>query len=83
MTKLIYIRILAILYFTVFLFFQVAEMFQKKGNKKTQKKCRSGLDLLFDGETLEGWEVTQFGTQGPVQVSDGNIVWAWAMDVRA
>ena len=29
---------------------------------------------IFDGKTLEGWEVTQFGTQGLVSVSDEKIV---------
>ena len=29
---------------------------------------------IFDGKTLEGWEVTQFGTQGLVSVSDGKII---------
>ena len=31
-------------------------------------------EKLFDGETLDGWEITSFGTQGPVLVSEGNIV---------
>ncbi|MBW6534811.1 MAG: DUF1080 domain-containing protein [Mariniphaga sp.] len=47
----------------------------KKETKTTQTKSADpGWILLFDGESLEGWEVTQFGTQGPVQVSDGNIL---------
>lgn len=29
---------------------------------------------LFDGETLNGWEITNFGPQGPVYVSGGKIV---------
>jgi hypothetical protein len=29
---------------------------------------------LFDGETLANWEITNFGTQGEVHVSDGEIV---------
>ncbi len=33
-----------------------------------------GWSLLFDGETMENWEITQYGPQGPVQVSGGNIV---------
>jgi hypothetical protein len=33
-----------------------------------------GWELLFDGKTLNGWEITSFGTQGPVQVSEGSIV---------
>jgi len=30
--------------------------------------------LLFDGQTLNGWEITNFGPQGPVYVSGGNIM---------
>ena len=29
---------------------------------------------LFNGQDLEGWEITSFGTQGPVQVTDHSIV---------
>lgn len=29
---------------------------------------------IFDGKTLSGWEVTNFGPQGPVSVSGGNII---------
>ncbi len=29
---------------------------------------------LFDGKSLESWEITQFGTQGPVTVTGGKIV---------
>lgn len=29
---------------------------------------------LFNGQTLDGWEVTDFGTQGPVYVSDNSII---------
>jgi hypothetical protein len=29
---------------------------------------------LFNGKTLDGWEVTNFGPQGPVYVSGGQIV---------
>ncbi len=30
--------------------------------------------ILFDGETLDGWEITDFGLQGPVYVEEGLIV---------
>ncbi len=30
--------------------------------------------LIFNGKTLEGWEVTNFGPQGPVTVSGGEII---------
>jgi len=29
---------------------------------------------LFDGQTLGKWKVTEFGTQGPVEVKDGRLV---------
>ena len=29
---------------------------------------------LFNGKTLEGWKITQYGTEGPVLVSDGKII---------
>ena len=31
-------------------------------------------NLLFDGRTLEGWEITNFGPQGPVYVSGDAII---------
>lgn len=33
-----------------------------------------GWISLFDGETLSGWEITPFGTEGPVQVSGSKII---------
>jgi len=30
--------------------------------------------LLFNGKNLDNWEITEFGTQGPVFVSDGKII---------
>lgn len=29
---------------------------------------------LFNGQTLEGWTVTSYGTEGPVSVADGKII---------
>lgn len=29
---------------------------------------------LFDGKSLSGWEVTNFGPQGPVSLSDGSVI---------
>ena len=34
----------------------------------------SGWVSMFNGKTLDNWEVTEFGTQGPVQVEEGNII---------
>ncbi len=51
----------------------------RSGNSISEKiieKDQSVPDstLLFDGKTLEGWEITNFGPQGPVYVSDGAII---------
>ena len=32
------------------------------------------MNSIFDGKTLDGWEITQFATQGSVYVSDGKIL---------
>ncbi|MFZ5429228.1 MAG: 3-keto-disaccharide hydrolase [Bacteroidota bacterium] len=32
-----------------------------------------GWTTLFDGQSLNGWEITNFGPQGPVYVSSGSI----------
>jgi hypothetical protein len=32
------------------------------------------ITVIFDGTSLTGWEVTNFGPQGPVYVSDGEII---------
>ena len=34
----------------------------------------SDSSFLYDGKTLEGWEITNFGPQGPVYVSGGSII---------
>lgn len=31
-------------------------------------------NLLFDGKSLDGWEITNFGPQGPVYISGGEII---------
>lgn len=33
-----------------------------------------GGTALFDGKTLENWEITEFGTEGPIQVNEGKLV---------
>ena len=47
-----------------------------KSKEQTNKLQENipGYTSLFDGKTLEGWEVTNFGTQGPVEAYDGKIV---------
>jgi len=51
------------------------------GNSKSEnrqepqpKSADPGWVLLFDGETLDGWEITNFGPQGPVRVSEESII---------
>ena len=43
---------------------------------QVQEPAQDGISL-FDGKTLDGWEITGFGTEGPVSVSEGNIVLAF------
>lgn len=47
---------------------------RQENNAEQPKSAEPGWILLFDGKSLGEWEVTQFGTQGPVQVSEENIV---------
>jgi len=50
-----------------------------KGRSTSQKQAAveetamPDTTYIFDGRTLEGWEITNFGTQGPVDVSGGKI----------
>ena len=34
---------------------------------------KPGWTSLFDGKTLDGWEKTNFGGEGPVSIREGNI----------
>jgi hypothetical protein len=49
-------------------------------SKTIQKKELSTViekpdtSVLFNGKTLDGWEITNFGPQGPVYVSGGEII---------
>ncbi len=47
-----------------------------KENKIAEKKISEVSDstLIFDGKSLDGWEITNFGPQGPVSVSGGRII---------
>jgi len=33
-----------------------------------------GWESLFDGKTLEGWKITEFGGEGEVTVEEGAII---------
>lgn len=61
------------------LFFLMACQHSQKTKEKSVDKIYfpeipEGTQALFDGNSLVGWEITNFGTQGPVHVSGGNIV---------
>jgi hypothetical protein len=47
-----------------------------KGNSLPQDKSNIFQDScsMFNGMTLDGWEITNFGPQGPVYVSGGEII---------
>jgi len=47
--------------------------FQDKSNTIVNIRERDST-FLFDGKTLEGWQITDFGTQGPVYVSGERII---------
>jgi Domain of Unknown Function (DUF1080) len=62
----------------VFLF--VLSLISCKGGQKEQKKSQGKIaevtdsTLIFDGKSLQGWEITNFGPQGPVYVSGAEII---------
>jgi hypothetical protein len=43
-------------------------------NESTSIKEITDTTLLFNGKTLDGWEITNFGPQGPVSVSGDQII---------
>jgi len=49
---------------------------RQQGSEKAEIEVLQPKDstYLFNGVTLEGWEITNFGTQGQVNVSDDEII---------
>ncbi len=39
-----------------------------------QASVKTDTTFIFNGTTLDGWEVTNFGPQGPVYISGGEII---------
>ncbi|MFV0591221.1 MAG: DUF1080 domain-containing protein [Draconibacterium sp.] len=63
----------------LFILFFVSCSQGKKSDKQEKsadyvQEIPKGTTSMFDGKTLDGWQVTNFGTQGPVNVSEGKIV---------
>ena len=61
----------------VFLFVNCSENKNKQEpNTKAvvEKSEVKDENSLFNGKTLDGWKITQYGTEGPVLVSDGKII---------
>jgi hypothetical protein len=63
------------------LFLVIILSFSSCGKKKPVQKpvqeeasAVSDSTYIFDGKTLDGWEITNFGPQGPVEVSGGRIL---------
>ena len=52
--------------------------YQKNNSNNHDAEKQLNIDrdstYLFDGETLNGWEITNFGPQGPVYISGGSII---------
>jgi hypothetical protein len=61
----------------VLVFVNCSENKNKQETKTTaviEKSEIADKNSLFDGKTLDGWKITEYGTQGPISVSDGKIV---------
>ncbi len=71
-------------YFLNITFLSIALLFVNcSGNKNKQETKTNAViqeteivdkNSLFNGKTLDGWKITQYGTEGPVLVSDGKII---------
>jgi hypothetical protein len=67
-----------IVFFVILVF--IALLQNCRGKKQEQVDSQALIadtrdsSLLFDGKSLDGWEITNFGPQGPVNVSGGEIV---------
>lgn len=75
--NLIFYPAILILLIAVFMFSQIScnrNRKKQENNKKQQETTEVGCNYLFDGESMEGWEITNFGTQGPVSISGNSII---------
>lgn len=73
--RLVNINILTVLLFT-FHFIGCADGRQNKKSEEADIIEVNAPGSLFNGKTLDGWEITNFGPQGPVYVSEDAIILA-------
>jgi len=73
--RLVNINILTVLLFT-FHFIGCADGRQNKKSEEADIIEVNAPGSLFNGKTLDGWEITNFGPQGPVYVSGDAIILA-------
>lgn len=67
---------LLIFFIAMLLIFQAGCSGRKTGKKDVPVKDSLALDssFIFNGRTLDGWEITNFGPQGPVYVSGNQLI---------
>ncbi|NOX55178.1 MAG: DUF1080 domain-containing protein [Planctomycetes bacterium] len=53
----------------------------KKHACQTTKQAKTQWISLFDGKTLKGWKITDFGGQGEVTVKDGQLILGMGADL--
>jgi hypothetical protein len=64
----------------VVVIFLALSLLSCKGRQKDHKNSQSEVNeitdstYIFDGKSLNNWEITNFGPQGPVYVSGGRII---------
>ena len=73
--RLVNINILTVLIFTSH-FIGCADGRQNKKSEEADIIEVNAPGSLFNGKTLDGWEITNFGPQGPVYVSGDAIILA-------
>lgn len=68
-------RQITVLTLFLFLFFGCSVKTREKAKTTPQvsNTAEPGWIMLFDGKSLDGWQATEFGTQGPVKATDGYI----------
>jgi hypothetical protein len=72
--KYLVVSLLAIIMFYPFFFISCSGGQNSKKTGQDTIIVKSDTNLLFDGKSLDGWEITNFGPQGPVYVSGGKII---------